>query len=85
MRFDNGCSNTCKVLKSYEGMERAIRMVLKQSIKKSPMRMLGAWLMRKAFVDLKQTLDYTSIGGAMFAGVRAPVIKAHGNSNADAF
>jgi glycerol-3-phosphate acyltransferase PlsX len=44
----------------------------------------GAVLMRKVFKKLKIKVDYAEYGGAPLLGVKAPVIIAHGKSNAKA-
>ena len=40
--------------------------------------------MRKVFKKLKLKVDYAEYGGAPLLGVKAPVIIAHGKSNAKA-
>ena len=40
--------------------------------------------MRKVFKNLKLKVDYAEYGGAPLIGVKAPVIIAHGKSNAKA-
>ena len=45
---------------------------------------LAALLVKKKMAGLKKTLDYAEAGGAPLMGVRKPVIKAHGSSNAKA-
>ena len=40
--------------------------------------------MRKVFKKLKLKVDYAEYGGAPLIGVKAPVIIAHGKSNAKA-
>ena len=36
--------------------------------------------MKKTFADIKDKLDYSNKGGALFLGVNKPVIKPHGSS-----
>ena len=35
-------------------------------------------------MDLKKTMDYSEYGGAALFGLNAPVVKAHGSSDANA-
>lgn len=72
------------VLKSSEGVASAISKMLKQEIKKSPLSMLGAFLMRNAFKALKARTDHSEYGGAPLLGVNKTVIISHGSSNARA-
>ncbi|TLG73889.1 phosphate acyltransferase PlsX [Culicoidibacter larvae] len=69
------------MLKSHEGMQRAIFTVLKQEIKSGFLTKIGGLLLKSAFKNMRDTLDYTEVGGAVLAGVKVPVIKAHGNSD----
>ena len=46
---------------------------------------LGAVMVAGQIKTFKQQFDYKEYGGAMFIGVRKPVIKAHGSSDAKAF
>ncbi|PAF51748.1 phosphate acyltransferase [Helicobacter sp. 13S00401-1] len=72
------------VLKASEGVAGAISTILKQEIKKSPLRMLGASLIKGVFKTLKSKVDYAEYGGAPLLGVKKPVIISHGKSNARA-
>lgn len=45
---------------------------------------VGAWLMRDALHSLREELDWRARGGALLLGVPAPVVVAHGRSDADA-
>ena len=46
---------------------------------------LGYLLCRKGVDEVMSLLDYRTIGGTQFLGIRKPVIKAHGASDALAF
>ncbi|MFC3867291.1 phosphate acyltransferase PlsX [Helicobacter equorum] len=72
------------VLKASEGVASAISQILKQEIKKSPIRALGAMLMKGAFKNLKKKIDHSEYGGAPLLGVQNVVIISHGSSNARA-
>ena len=53
--------------------------------KKSVFSKLSAALVMKDIKAFKKMLDYREIGGTPFLGIRKPVIKAHGSSDALAF
>lgn len=72
------------VLKASEGVASAISQILKQEIKKCPIRTLGAMLMKGAFKNLKKKIDHSEYGGAPLLGVKDVVIISHGSSNARA-
>ena len=46
---------------------------------------LAAALVMKDIKGFKKLLDYREIGGTQFLGIKKPVIKAHGSSDALAF
>lgn len=69
------------VLKTCEGLAKAIGSILKQSLKKTPVRMLGALLSQGAFRELKELCDYAEAGGAPLLGVNGVCIIGHGSSN----
>lgn len=72
------------VLKASEGVASAISQILKQEIKKCPIRTLGAMLMKGAFKNLKKKIDHSEYGCAPLLGVKNVVIISHGSSNARA-
>lgn len=72
------------VLKSSEGVASAITYLIKDYIRKSPIAITGALLMRKVFKLLKKELDYAEVGGAPLVGVKGCAIVGHGKSNAKA-
>ena len=45
---------------------------------------MGAWLLKDSLRGLKNSLDYSSAGGAVLFGLKAPVVKTHGSSDAKA-
>jgi len=71
-------------LKTSEGVARLVRAVLKETLKATITRQVGALLSRNAFSDFKKRLDYTEYGGAPLLGVKGVCIIAHGSSNANA-
>ncbi|GFH41553.1 phosphate acyltransferase [Lactococcus hodotermopsidis] len=73
------------VLKSIEGTAENLMKQLKMSINTGGIRSkIGAVLMKKSLYHLKDALDYEKAGGAVLFGLKAPVVKSHGSSNADA-
>ncbi len=73
------------LLKSIEGTAMFMGSQVKKMFKKNPLTMLGALLCRSGIRDLTRLLDYREIGGTPLLGIRKPVIKAHGSSDALAF
>ena len=73
------------ILKLTEGMGKLISVKLKKIFMSGLKSKLGALLVLNKVNDFKKTMDYTEYGGAPLLGVRKPVIKAHGSSNAQAF
>lgn len=72
------------VLKSIEGTAEAIFKMLKATFMSSTKTKISAVLMKNDLRSLKDKMDYTEYGGASLFGLQAPVIKAHGSSNAKA-
>jgi glycerol-3-phosphate acyltransferase PlsX len=69
------------VLKASEGVAATISQLIKDYIKKSPIRITGALLMRKVFKLLKKQIDYAEVGGAPLIGIKGCAIVSHGKSN----
>lgn len=73
------------VLKAIEGTALSLMSQLKHSITSGGFKAkLGALFLKKSLYALKDTLDYSSAGGAVLFGLKAPVIKSHGSSDAKA-
>lgn len=71
------------VLKTVEGTALAILGLLKSSIKAGGFKAkLGALFLRDSLYGMKATLDYSEAGGAVLFGLKAPVVKSHGSSDA---
>ena len=71
-------------LKTSEGVARLVRAVLKETLKSTITRQVGALLSRNAFSDFKKRLDHTEYGGAPLLGVKGVCIITHGSSNTNA-
>ena len=69
------------VLKTAEGTASTISYFLKDYIRKSPIAITGALLMRKVFKLLKKETDYAEEGGAPLIGIKGCAIVGHGKSN----
>ena len=72
------------ILKTTEGMGKFFSNELKSMVKSFP-GVLGGLLLAGKFKALKKKSDSNEAGGAPLLGLRKPVIKAHGSSNAKAF
>ncbi len=73
------------LLKSIEGTAMFMGSLISRMFKKNLISMLSAKLVMKDIKAFKKLLDYREIGGTQFLGIRKPVIKAHGSSDALAF
>jgi len=71
-------------LKISEGVANLVRTALKESLKATITRQVGALLSRSAFTDFKKRLDHTEYGGAPLLGLKGVCIITHGSSNANA-
>jgi glycerol-3-phosphate acyltransferase PlsX len=69
------------VLKTLESVAHAVFQWLKNELKKSPVRMGGAWLARDAFKAIKKKTNYEEYGGSPLLGVNGICIIAHGASS----
>ncbi|WP_456323224.1 phosphate acyltransferase PlsX [Hydrogenimonas sp.] len=69
------------LLKTSEGVAETISAYLKSEIKRSPISIAGALLMKRVFRRLKKQIDYAEYGGAPLLGVKACTIISHGKSN----
>ena len=73
------------LLKSIEGTAMFMGSMMKRMFKKSFFTKIGYLLCKSGVSDIVKLLDYREIGGTEFLGIRKPVIKAHGSSDALAF
>ena len=74
------------LLKSIEGTAMFMGSLLKHKVfKRNIMSMIGYLFCKSGVNELVKMLDYREIGGTEFLGIRKPVIKAHGSSDALAF
>jgi len=68
------------LLKTSEGVADAISKLMKKNIKRSPISMAGALMMKKVFRALKKEIDYSEYGGAPLIGIKGCAIISHGKS-----
>jgi len=72
------------LLKASEGVADSITKIIKQNVRRSPLAIAGAVLMRKVFRVLKKQVDYAEYGGAPLIGINGCAIIGHGKSNSKA-
>lgn len=77
---DGFCGNIA--LKSAEGTAKMLLSLLKKEMMSSVKNKLGALMLKKSFMKIKDIMDYNKKGGAPFLGVIKPVVKSHGSSKA---
>ncbi len=73
------------LLKTIEGTAYFMGSMMKKMFKKNLFSKIGYLLCRSGAQDIAKMLDYREIGGTQFLGIKKPVIKAHGSSDARAF
>ena len=73
------------LLKSIEGTAMFMGSMLKRMFKKNLFSKVGYLLCKSGVGEIAKLLDYREIGGTQFLGIKKPVIKAHGSSDALAF
>lgn len=70
------------ILKLTEGMATSLLSTLKEELNKSFKSKVGALMLKSQFKSFKKRLDYREFGGAPLLGLKKPVVKAHGSSDA---
>jgi glycerol-3-phosphate acyltransferase PlsX len=74
------------LLKSIEGTAMFMGSLMKHKIfKRSFLSKIGYLFCKPGVDEVMGMLDYREIGGTQFLGIKKPVIKAHGSSDARAF
>ena len=68
-------------LKTVEGFGKLVKRTLTDSLKKNIFTMLCALPAMPSINKFSKMLNYKEYGGALFLGVKRPVIKAHGSSD----
>ena len=70
------------LLKGIEGTAMFMGSLMSKMFKKNLLSKIAALLVMKDIKAFKKMLDYREIGGTQFLGIKKPVIKAHGASDA---
>lgn len=70
------------LLKGVEGSSAMLMKMMKEQFTSNLVSKLAALILKPKLRRLKETLDYREHGGAGLFGINAPVIKAHGSSDA---
>lgn len=73
------------LLKSIEGTGKLVLKELKDILYANVLTKLAALVIKKPLYKFKHNYDSAELGGAPLIGIAAPVIKAHGSSNAREF
>ncbi|MBR3152980.1 MAG: phosphate acyltransferase PlsX [Clostridia bacterium] len=68
-------------LKAIEGLGKFVKRTLTESLKKNIFSTIAAIPALPGIKRFSKTVDYKSYGGALFLGVKRPVVKAHGSSD----
>ena len=72
-------------LKTVEGLGKLVKRTLTESLKKNIVSKIAALPALPAIKRFAKTVDYKEYGGALFLGVKKPVVKAHGSSDEKLF
>jgi glycerol-3-phosphate acyltransferase PlsX len=71
-------------LKATEGTAKFILSRMKDAVKSSPRAAFGALMLKPALEGLQRELSGDEQGGAILLGLKAPVVKGHGSTSAEA-
>ena len=72
-------------LKAIEGLGKFVKRTLSESLKRNLLSKIAAIPSLPAINRFAKTVDYKEYGGALFLGVKKPVVKAHGSSDEKLF
>lgn len=70
------------LLKAAEGAVTTVVQLLRQEIRRSPVGVVGAFLLRGAFRRFRERVAWDAHGGAVLLGTRGVVVVGHGRANA---
>lgn len=73
------------ILKTMEGAGIFFMGEIKAILMKNWMTKIAAMLLKDGFLNFKKRFDYKEVGGAPLLGIKKPIIKAHGSSDAKSF
>lgn len=69
------------ILKTAEGLSKAISSWIKNEYKRTPLRMLAGLLSKGVFKSLKNHTNHEKVGGSLLLGVNGICIIGHGSSS----
>lgn len=69
------------LIKVSEGLMESASTLMRREIKKSPIALIGALLMKPRMMAIKKYADYSEYGGAPLLGVNGIVMIGHGRSS----
>ncbi len=72
-------------LKAVEGLGKFVKRSLTESLTRNLISKIAALPSLPAIKRFSKTVDYKEYGGALFLGVKKPVVKAHGSSDKKLF
>ena len=72
-------------LKAVEGLGKFVKRTLKESLMKNSLATIASLPALPGIKRFSKTMDYKTYGGALFLGVKKPVVKAHGSSDEKLF
>lgn len=73
------------LLKTVEGLGKFIKRSLTENLTKNAITKIAAIPTLPAIKRFSKTMDYKEYGGALFLGVKKPIVKAHGSSDEKLF
>lgn len=73
------------LLKTAEGVGKLVKRTLTESLKRSILSLICSIPALPSIKKFAKTMDYKEYGGALFLGVKKPVVKAHGSSDEKLF
>ncbi|MEI7999574.1 MAG: phosphate--acyl-ACP acyltransferase, partial [Candidatus Omnitrophota bacterium] len=68
-------------LKVSEGLMESVGILMKREIKKNPISIFAAFLLKSTLSEAKKSIDYSEYGGAPLLGVDGLVLICHGRSS----
>lgn len=68
-------------LKTVEGLGKFVKQSLTENLKRNLFTKIGSLTALPAIKKFAKSMDYKEYGGALFLGVKKPVVKAHGSSD----
>ena len=72
------------LIKTTEGTALELLKKIKRDIASKKRYMLGAWFMKRMFLEEKEFMNYQNYGGSVLLGAEKNVVKGHGSSDAAA-